>query len=260
MNFIKLLNILTILICLCTVAVAEQRPLYISKARFYSGINKSDNIKDLWSKVVKNLSPEEFQKLKNKPDYDFSTSEYIDGVYVPEDLQEAWFELEKSLSEEDRHRLKKIQEYEMSNFHFSTGMGMRNSWGLWKGSRLAKYFNEIGIHHPDDMSSIILRTFWCYINNKPLKLEQRISLYKEFWAVRIPPPLHTYPEQNLKEVGEQSYHTDKGSYLGHIFVYTNPNSGKIWLFENGKGWEVATKSFYKKFPAWKNKKRPTTKK
>ena len=85
-----------------------------------------------------------------------SEAEYINGVYIPANLQEAWNELKKSLSNENRQRLTEISEEELISFHFSGGLSLRNSWGLWKGSRLAKYFNEMGIHHPDDMSFIII--------------------------------------------------------------------------------------------------------
>ncbi len=250
MKFLTL-SIILVLCCLCSIVTAEEKPLYISKAKFYDSVYIPDNIKALCAKNLKNLSPEELQRLKKKPEYDISTSEYIDGVYIPEDLQEAWIELDKSLSDEDHQGLKKIQEYEMANFHFSSGIGIRNSWGLWSGSRLAKYFNEIGIHHPDDMSAIILDTFWCRINDKPLKLEQRITFYKQYWKVRLPPERKTYPEQKLRNIGSSFYNTAQGRNSGCIQIFKNADSGKIWLYENGKGWKVAKKSFYKKYPSWK---------
>lgn len=58
---------------------------------------------------------------------------------------------------------------------------MRNNWGLWSGSRLAKYFNEMGIFHPDDMSGIILTSFHRHLNGKDLQLDQQIKYYQEYW-------------------------------------------------------------------------------
>jgi hypothetical protein len=60
-------------------------------------------------------------------------------------------------------------------------MWIRNNWGLWKGSRLSEYFNNIGIYHPDDMSGIILDTFWCHLNGKRQRLKERIYYYQEYW-------------------------------------------------------------------------------
>jgi hypothetical protein len=181
-----------------------------------------------------------------------SKAEYIDGVYIPVNLQDAWDVLDKSLSKQERKKLLELPEEEMIRFHFSKGMGIRNRWGLWKGSRLAKHFNDLGIHHPDDMSSIILKTFWCHLNEKPINLEQRVAYYKEYWFAHSPPPNDTFPEQNLKEIGAQNYATKRGKYLGNIQIYQNSASGKIWLYENGKWWLVANESFFDKYPHWKD--------
>jgi len=43
--------------------------------------------------------------------------------------------------------------------HFGLGLWMRNQWGLWRGGPLTKYFCQLGVYHPDDMSSIILTTY-----------------------------------------------------------------------------------------------------
>jgi len=69
----------------------------------------------------------------------------------------------------------------MSQYHFGLGMGMRNEWGLWGGSRLAKWFNAQGITHPDDMSGIILHSFWRHLNGKPITLEQQVKYYQDYW-------------------------------------------------------------------------------
>lgn len=65
-----------------------------------------------------------------QPPVDISKADYIEGVYIPKNLEEAWAELDKELSAEDRQRLKEITENDMNRFHFSSGMGIRNSWGL----------------------------------------------------------------------------------------------------------------------------------
>jgi hypothetical protein len=54
------------------------------------------------------------------------------------------------------------------SYHFGIGMWMRNNWGLWAGSRLAKYLDSLGIHHPDGMSSFILETFWYRLHDMPV--------------------------------------------------------------------------------------------
>lgn len=65
--------------------------------------------------------------------------------------------------------------------HFSVGMHMRNTWGLWHNSVLAQWFKRRGIYHADDMSGIILDSFWRTINNKPVDLAGQVAYYREFW-------------------------------------------------------------------------------
>ena len=51
----------------------------------------------------------------------------------------------------------------MASFHTSTGLWMRNQWGMWSGkSRLAPLFKAKGIIVPDDMSEYILDTYKDY--------------------------------------------------------------------------------------------------
>jgi len=70
----------------------------------------------------------------------------------------------------------------MNLYHMSMGLWMRNNWGLWKGSRLAKWFNAQGIIHPDDMSGIILTSFWRHLNNKPIGLDEQVKFYQDWWG------------------------------------------------------------------------------
>ena len=73
-----------------------------------------------------------------------------------------------------------------SSLHFSLGMKLRNEWNLWeedenKKCDLVKFFNSIGIYHADDMSSIILDSYKCLIEGKPLDIESQVIAYKEHW-------------------------------------------------------------------------------
>src|SRR5688500_14170629 len=77
-------------------------------------------------------------------------------VYVPLDLEDSFRELKKMLHPDLLRELKASPEQSMNEYHMGLGMWMRNNWSLWAGSRLGKYFNRIGIFHPDDMSGIIL--------------------------------------------------------------------------------------------------------
>jgi len=64
--------------------------------------------------------------------------------------------------------------------HHGFGTGMRNEWGLWSGSALAKYMEGLGFPHPDEMSGVILATFWCKRHGRDFRLEERAAEYREY--------------------------------------------------------------------------------
>jgi len=49
------------------------------------------------------------------------------------------------------------------------------------GSRLSKYFNDIGISHPDDMSGIILKSYYRRLNNLDIELKKQVDNYQKYW-------------------------------------------------------------------------------
>lgn len=105
----------------------------------------------------------------------------ISRIYIPKDLDDCFKELKKRLSPELIEEMKTGTENDMNKYHHGLGMWMRNNWGLWSNSRLKKYFNDLGIRHPDDMSGIILTSFWRYLNDKPIKLQEQIKYYQDYW-------------------------------------------------------------------------------
>jgi hypothetical protein len=103
--------------------------------------------------------------------------------YIPKDLDEAIESIKRDLNEESLVKIracKTAQEF-MGLAHFGIGMGLRNNWGLWGGSRLAKWFNNNGIFHPDDMSGVILEALWCDLTNNSFSLEQKAAEYQAYW-------------------------------------------------------------------------------
>lgn len=102
-----------------------------------------------------------------------------DKVPIPKNLDEA---LEMLDNEENRKFAKEHQENDfLCELHFSIGMKLRNDWELWHGSTLAKWFNEKGIYHADDMSSIILLAYYRKVNGEDIKLDKQIKEYRDYW-------------------------------------------------------------------------------
>lgn len=101
--------------------------------------------------------------------------------YIPADLEDCFSTLNELLYEDEIEKIRLGSEEDMAIYHFSLGLTLRNNWGLWSGSRLASWFNERGITHPDDMSGIILDSYWRFLNDKPIELEKQIRFYQEYW-------------------------------------------------------------------------------
>lgn len=103
------------------------------------------------------------------------------GVYIPKNLDDCFKELNKMLSPELIKEMKTGTEADMGKYHRGLGMWIRNNWGLGSGSRLKTYFNSLKVHHPDDMSGIILNSFWRSLNDKPIQLEKQIKYHQDYW-------------------------------------------------------------------------------
>lgn len=104
--------------------------------------------------------------------------------YIPIDLNDAISFFECKWTKKDLNNFKnKDENTATTELHFGTGMSIRNSWKLWAGtSDISKYFRDLGIHHPDDMSSIILTSLHRKLNEKPIELEKQIIYYQDYWA------------------------------------------------------------------------------
>jgi hypothetical protein len=118
---------------------------------------------------------------------------------IPSTLAEAHEELERQISKEELANIDAMKtEDEMTQYHFESGMGMRNSWGLWGDSPLAMHMRSLGFTHADDMSSVILETFWCKRHGKDLRLKERAEYYKAYWKE------HRWPGDDVVDPADKS--------------------------------------------------------
>jgi hypothetical protein len=103
--------------------------------------------------------------------------------YVPNDLNTAIEYLNCVWDEESKAELISMDENEaMAELHFGTGLSIRNGWGLRASeNELVAYFNELEIHHPDDMSGIILTSFYRHLKNEDIRLDEQIAYYIDYW-------------------------------------------------------------------------------
>jgi hypothetical protein len=106
----------------------------------------------------------------------------INGVFIPKDIFECFHQINLFWNDSTKLEVKKLTEKEfLGNTHFGLGMWMRNNWGLWSGSRLSEYFNNLEIYHPDDMSGIILTSYYRFLIGEEVQLNDQVKYYKDYW-------------------------------------------------------------------------------
>ena len=101
--------------------------------------------------------------------------------FIPRNIDECVAELKKILEPEQIEKIAADEERKMIMYHHGLGTFLRNNWGLWSDSRLAKYFRDLGVSHPDSMSGIILTSFWRHLKGVPIDLEGQIEEDKQAW-------------------------------------------------------------------------------
>lgn len=107
----------------------------------------------------------------------FEQPEHADLDWVVHDILEGFDE--KSM--ENIKRLESPEEIFKAGFFF--GMSIRNHYGLWHDSNLAKWFKtNTGLHHADDMSMIIEYALWYKVNDQEFDYSPMIKKFEEHWA------------------------------------------------------------------------------
>lgn len=98
----------------------------------------------------------------------------------PKNLTECIQMLDKNLKKQDKEYIKTLTEDEFfMESHFTIGMGIRNEWIRCGNPELVKFFSDEGIKHPDDMSAMILTSYYRHLLGKEIDFEGQISAHKK---------------------------------------------------------------------------------
>jgi|ERR1700722_3779559 len=121
---------------------------------------------------------------------------------VPNTLDEAFTSLDGSLKPEERLAFMKRPELEAVTLaHFAVGLYIRNQWLRSGKSTLTSLLLAKGAQSFDDMSAMILTSYWRHLHGKPIQLEEQGACYRK-WGLE---------QQKLidqaKAKGEDSYST-----------------------------------------------------
>jgi len=102
--------------------------------------------------------------------------------YIPTNFEGCINQLDSLTSDKMKEWIKCLPDCEFSRFvHHGFGMYLRNSWGLWGDTKLARNLYEMGILHPDDMTGIILDSYQRKLKGENIKLEEQLKYYQDFW-------------------------------------------------------------------------------
>lgn len=137
---------------------------------------------------------ERYQLLRKKIE-----KEMLHIDYAPETLDECYAYLDKFL--QDKEVFKSCSDDQVTAIaHHGLGRWLRNQWHLWWSEKFAegalsekdslypqtkpelkKYFESLGITHPDDMSGIVILSYHRKLNNKPIELEKQVEETIKFY-------------------------------------------------------------------------------
>jgi hypothetical protein len=73
--------------------------------------------------------------------------------------------------------------------HHGFGRELRNAWQLWdnKSSLRLWFLVHLGLKHADDISSVILRCFWCTLHGEPWLVAEQVEVYYRHWRRHASP-------------------------------------------------------------------------
>lgn len=131
-----------------------------------------EDVDEFYKNKTHNIDP------KTHSDDNLSEEKRLDDI-IPKNLEEGINLL--TTNENKEYARNKTEDDFVCGLHFNFGRALRNEWGLWSGSDLSRWFNERGIYHADDMSSIIITSTYRVFNNREIDLDKQIEKYRKYW-------------------------------------------------------------------------------
>jgi Domain of unknown function (DUF6794) len=100
--------------------------------------------------------------------------------YIPKDLEECNLLLDSLFDGNLKYDFDNLQDINgIIWYHHGLGTWLRNSLGLWSGSRLAKFFEDRDITHPDNMSGYILESYYWYRHGKEYDIDAELKKFEQ---------------------------------------------------------------------------------
>ena len=120
---------------------------------------------------------------------------------IPKELKFSFEYLNENWDSKEIEAFKNISKNDSTsprNYHHGIGRFLRNNLLRHhkQSDSITNYFHSIGIHHYDDMSSIILTSYNRYLNEQDIELQAQVDKYVEYWK----PIIECNKNQKIKAV------------------------------------------------------------
>lgn len=152
---------------------------------------------------------------------------------APSNLEGALNYFEKNWTDNAKNSFKNKPEKDaVTELHTTVGRWIRNNWIKDGNDSFVKQFNEIGVYHPDDISSIVLTSLHRKLNHKDLDIEKQAQYYIDYWK-----PIIENDEKSKKTAFENYNKYKVGEKINIYYpVYTDEDESYAVLYENNKEW------------------------
>jgi len=176
----------------------------------------------------------------------------LDNEYIPKNLEDAIETIDSKLSNDLKSDIIHMTEDDfILESHFGIGLTMiRNGWSLWGKSRLFFFFEKKGINHPDDMSSIILTSYYRNLTGKPIRFDDQIIKIKDYHLKNSTPSKMTFPPyvKDVQWVRSIGYPEDENEEdWADVHFFYSLNKKIIWIYNYKYGWKRLTKKQHHQF-------------
>jgi hypothetical protein len=115
---------------------------------------------------------------------------------VPRNLTEALDTLDRASSGAILLKMRSGDEGVAGELHDSLGRWIRNNWELYDKGPLYLDLARLGLQYPDDMSGVILTSWWRRIHSRPLDVVDQVRAMQQMNRdLAVPPPVGVPPRE-----------------------------------------------------------------
>ena len=131
-----------------------------------------------------------------KPSFETST---LAQEPVPQSLTEALDTLDRASSGALLLKMRNGEEEVSGELHDGLGLWIRNNWSLYDKGALYQDLARQGLRYPDDMSNLVLKSWWRRMHGRPLDVSGQVKAIQETNRILAAPPAAPAPPRIQRE-------------------------------------------------------------